>query len=174
MKKTVLIVAAAALFLMAPLCAHAQKIGFVDIKQIIFQSESGKRATADFRKSFEKKRAEIQRREAELKKDKDRLEQQQKAGILKESALKLQEHDYQTKYREYQRFVSEANEELARKDQELASKLVPDVYKVIEKIGEREGYSLILDVNNPMVVYHSKGGTNLTNKALTEFNKAHK
>lgn len=174
MKKTVLLLAAAAVLILAPASAFAQKIGFVDIKQIIFQSEAGKKATAEFKKSFEKKKSEIQKREAELKRDKEKLEQQQSAGILKESALKQLEHDYQAKYREYQRFVSDANEELTRKDQELAKRLVPEVYKVVDKIGERDGYSLILDVNNPVVVYHSKGGNNLTNRVLTEFNKTHK
>lgn len=174
MRKTVLFLMIVALLAAAPISAFAQRIGFVDIKQIVFQSEAGKKATAEFRSSFEKKKAAIQQKEAELKKEKQNVEQQQKAGILKDTALKQLEHDYQVKFREYQRYVTEANEELGRKDQELTSKLVPDVYKVIEKIGEKDGYSLILDVNNPVVVYHSKGGTNLTARVLAEFNKSYK
>ncbi len=84
MKKTVLFLMIMALLVTAPISALAQRIGFVDIKQIVFQSEAGKKATAEFKNSFEKKKAAIQKKEAELKKEKQSVEQQQKAGILKE------------------------------------------------------------------------------------------
>ncbi len=163
-----------AVLLLTPSFAMAQRIGFVDIKEIIFQSDAGKKATAEFKKSFEKKRDMIQSKEAELKRNKEKLEQQRSAGILKDSALREMEHDYQAKFRDYQRLVADSNDELSKKDQELSTRLVPEIYKIIERIGDKEGFSLILDVNNPVVVYHAKSTNNLTSKVLTEFNRSFK
>jgi outer membrane protein len=158
----------------APVPASAQRIGFVDIEQIIKQSEAGKKGTAELKKSYERKQEAIKKREAELEKEKDRLKQQQLAGLLKESALKELEHDYTAKFREYQKLVAVSNEELTKDQQEFMKKILLDIRDVIRKVGEKDGYNLILDVNNPFVLYHSKSGPNITARIISELNKSSK
>jgi len=162
------------LLITAPVPASAQRIGFVDMEQIITQSEAGKRGTAELKKSYERKQEAIKKREAELEKEKDRLKQQQSAGLLKESALKELEHDYMVKFREYQKLVAASNEELTKDKQEFMKKILLDIRDVIRKVGEKDGYNLILDVNNPFVLYHSKSGPNITARIISELNKSSK
>ena len=158
----------------APVPASAQRIGFVDIEQIITQSEAGKKGSTELKKSFERKQEAIKKREAELEKEKEKLKQQKSAGLLKESALNEMEHDYMVKFRDYQKLVSDSNEELTKDKQEFMKKILLDIRNVVQKVGEKDGYSLILDVNNPFVLYHSKSGPNITARIISEYNKSSK
>ena len=146
----------------------AGKIGFVDLREIIATSESGKQAAAEFKKTFEKRRVSIQQMEADLKKRKDELDKQR--SIVKEDVMREKEMEYQKHYRDYQRLVQDSNEEMARRDQELSQKLIPEVMRIVNAFGEKEGYGLILDINNPTVVYHAKAN-NITKRIVAELNK---
>jgi outer membrane protein len=174
MKKLIPALLIACVLIMAPAPAAAQRIGFVDMEQIITQSEVGKKGTAELKKSFEKKQGAIQKMEAELEKEKEKLKQQQVAGLLRESALKELEHDYTVKFRDYQKLVADSNEELAKEKQEFMRKVLLDIRDIVRKYGDKEGYSLILDVNNPFVIYHSTSGPNITARIISEYNKSQK
>ena len=126
---------------------------------------------ADFKKTFEKKKILIQQTEAELKRLKNTLDKQR--SVLKEEAMREKEMNYQLHYRDYQRLVSDSNEELSARDKQLSQKLVPEVMKVVNAMGEKEGYGLIVDTNNPIVVFHSKAD-NLTKRIIAEMNKRNK
>ncbi|HET6461380.1 MAG TPA: OmpH family outer membrane protein [Syntrophales bacterium] len=149
----------------------AEKIGFIDMREIMIKSDAGKKASQDFSKLYEKDKVMIQKREDEMKKLKDDLEKQR--SVLTESAMKEKEAAYQKKFRDYQLMVKDANEELQSRDQELSKKLVPDILKVINLIGDKEKYTLIIDVGSIPVAYFAKEN-NLTEKVIQEFNKTYK
>ena len=147
------------------------KIGFIDLREIISTSDAGRQAAAEFKKTFEKRKASIQQTEAELKKMKEAIEKQR--SVLKPDAIKEKELDYQKHFRDYQRLVADSNEELSARDQQLSQKLIPEVMKIVNSFGDKEGYTLILDINNPVVVYHSKSN-NLTKRIVAEMNRRKK
>jgi outer membrane protein len=172
MKKiSMVILIVMSLFLYGSHVIAAEKTGFVDIRAIMVKSMEGRKASEDIAKVYEKNKAMIQAKETELKKLKDELEKQR--TVLKEDAMKEKEAAYQKKFRDYQLVVKDANEELQRRDQELSKKLIPDIIKIVKKIGEREKYTAIIDVSTPGVVYHAQENE-LTNKVVEEFNKTHK
>ena len=149
----------------------ADKIGFIDVRGIMIRSEAGKEATKEFRKAFEKDKARIQKEEAKLKKLREKLEKQRL--ILKPEAVKEKENAYQKEFRDYQRLVKDSNEELQRRDQELSRKLIPEILKVVNTIGKKEKYTIILDVNTQGVAYLSKKN-DITDKVIKEFNRTYK
>jgi outer membrane protein len=149
----------------------AEKTGFVDIREVMMKSDAGKKASTEFKKFYEKDRARIQEKETELKKLKDELEKQK--TILTEMAMKEKEMAYQKKFRDYQLLVKDSNEELQARDQELSKKLVPEILKVIHAIGERDKYTLILDIGTTPVAYYAKGN-DLTARVSEELNKTYK
>lgn len=151
--------------------AAAEKTGFVDIREIMLSSAAGKKAAEDFKKAFEKDKATIQEKETELKKLKDDLEKQR--PLLKEEVMKERELAYQKKFRDYQLLVKDSNEELQAKDQDLSKKLIPDILKLIQAIGEKEKYSMIVDVSAIPLAYYSKEN-DLTKRVVEEFNKTYK
>jgi len=159
------------MFLYSTEVMAAEKTGFVDIREIMIKSDAGKKASAEFKKYYEKDRNKIQEREAELKKLKDDLEKQK--SILTESAMKDKETVYQKKFRDYQLLVKDSNEELQRRDQELSKKLIPEILKVLQTIGQREKYTLIIDISTTPVAYYAKEN-DITTRATEELNKTYK
>ncbi len=151
--------------------AAAEKTGFVDIREVMLSSTAGRKAADDFKKAFEKEKAVIQEKENELKKLKDDLEKQK--PLLKEEAMKEKELAYQKKFRDYQILVKDSNEELQAKDQELSKKMIPEILKLVQSIGEKEKYSLIVDISAIPLAYYSKEN-DLTKRVIDEFNKSYK
>jgi outer membrane protein len=160
-----------ALILSGSPAAAAEKTGFVDIREVMLSSSAGKKAAEDFKKTYEKEKAAIQDRENELKKLKDDLEKQK--PLLKEDVMKEKELAYQKKFRDYQILVKDSNEELQAKDQELSKKMLPEILKLVQAIGEKEKFSMIIDVGQIPVAYYSKEN-DLTKRVIEEFNKTYK
>jgi outer membrane protein len=160
-----------ALALTGSLAAAADKTGFVDIRDVMLSSSAGKKASEDFKKTFEKEKAAIQEKETELKKLKDDLEKQK--PLLKEEAMKEKELAYQKKFRDYQILVKDSNEELQAKDQELSKKMIPEILKLVQTIGEKEKYSMIIDISQIPLAYYAKEN-DLTKRVIDEFNKSYK
>ncbi|MGD1151698.1 MAG: OmpH family outer membrane protein [Syntrophales bacterium] len=159
------------LFLCGTCAIAAEKIGVIDMREIMMKSDAGKKAAEEIGKLVEKDRAKIQAMEAQLKKEKDEIEKQR--SVLKEGAMREKEAAHQKKFRDYQLLVKDANEELQIRDQEIAKKLVPNILKVINLIGDKEKYTLIIDVGSMPVAYFAKEN-NLTQKVIEEFNKTFK
>ncbi|MFZ4439004.1 MAG: OmpH family outer membrane protein [Syntrophales bacterium] len=160
-----------ALIIAASPAVAAEKTGFVDIREIMLTSNAGKKAAEDFKKSFEKDKAAIQEKETELKKLKDELEKQR--PLLKEDVMKEKELAYQKKFRDYQIMVKDSNEELQAKDQDLSKKMIPEILKLVQSIGEKEKYSMIVDISAIPLAYYSKEN-DLTKRVIDEFNKTYK
>jgi len=155
----------------ASLAIAAEKTGFVAIGEVLSKSDAGKQADEQFKKIVAKNRESIQDRENELKKLKDELEKQR--PLLKEEALKTKEADYQKKFRDYQLMVKDANEELQVKQQDILKKLVPEIMKVVSAIGEREKYTMIVDLSTVPMAYYAKEN-DITKRVIDEFNKTYK
>lgn len=151
--------------------AAAEKIGFVNVQEALVTSTAGKRASEDFKKLFEKEKAAIQEKEGELKKLKDELEKQR--SLLKEEVFREKEQSYQKKFRDYQLLVKDSNEELQAKDQDLSKKLLPEVLKIIQGIGEKEKYTMIIDISMVPFPYYNKE-QDLTKRVVEEFNRTYK
>ncbi len=147
----------------------ADKIGFVNVREVVMRSDAGKAMETEFRKSVDEKRVVIQKKESDLKKLKDNLEKQR--SVLTPQAMQEKEMNYQVEFREYERLVKDSNEELQAKEQLLTNKVIPEVIKTIRVIGDREKYTVILEENS--AIFSSKENS-LTEKVIKELNKEYK
>jgi outer membrane protein len=164
------VVTLALVFAVSP-AAAAEKTGFVDIREVMLTSIAGKKAAEDFKKVVEKDKAIIAEKEAELKKIKDDLDKQR--PLLKEDALKEKDLAFQKKLRDLQNLLKDSNEELQAKDQELSRKMIPEILKLVQTIGEKEKFSMIVDVSAIPLAYFAKDN-DLTKRVIDEFNKTYK
>ena len=171
MTKKILLISGMLCLLLASVASAAEKIGFVDIREIMMNSESGKKAAAEFKNIYEKNRLIVQGRESELQKIKEELEKQR--SILTEAALKEKETAYQAKFREYQVLVKEANDDLQVKDQELSKSMIPEIQKIVNAVGEKEKYTIIFDLSAMPIPYYNKAG-DITKRVMEDFNKSYK
>ncbi|HYA14205.1 MAG TPA: OmpH family outer membrane protein [Syntrophales bacterium] len=159
------------IFLYGSYASAAEKIGFIDMRKIMLNSDAGKRATAELAKLYEKDKGQIQAKEAELKKLKEELDKQR--AVLTETAMKEKEATYQKKFRDYQLQVKDANDEMQIRDQELSKKLIPEILKVVKAIGNKEKCTVIIDISSTPIPYYSEE-SDLTDRVIQEFNITYK
>lgn len=144
----------------------ADKIGFVNLRDVMQNSTAGKKASDDIKNFVEKKKASIKPMENEIKKMKDDLDKQ--SSVMTASARSDKEAAYQRKLRDYQILVEDTNRELQKRDQEYAEKMVPEIAKIVRSIAEREKYTVILD--STQVLYFDKVN-DISKKVIDEYNK---
>lgn len=170
MKKNICLIAGIVLliFVWTSTSFAADKIGFINIQEIIQSSNAGKKAAEEFKKLVTKKQESIKAMENDVKKMKDDLDKQ--GSILTASARSDKETAYQRKLRDYQILVDDTNKELQKRDQEYSQKLIPDILKVVRGIAEKEKYTVILDISTMPMPYYDKA-QEISKKVIDEFNK---
>lgn len=170
MKKYGLIVAGV-VFLISALAGSqasaADKTGFVSVKEVVFSTAMGKKATEDFTKA----RANLRDKDNELKKLSEEMEKQR--PLLKEDVYKEKEVAFNKKKRDFQILVKDTEEEFQVKEQDLYQKLVPEIMNLVRTIGEKDKYTMIMDISAIPVAYYAKE-SDLTKRVIEEFNKNYK
>ncbi len=173
MKKSLYLIATICLlsFAWSTVSWAADKIGFINLQEIIQTSNAGKKAADDFKKYYDKESQKIQSLEKELKKMKEELDKQ--GSLMTASARSEKETAYQKKLRDYQLLVNDTNEELKKRDQEMTQKLMPEIIKIVRSIAEKEKYTLVIDVATMPIPYFDKQ-SDFSKKVIEEFNKTSK
>jgi outer membrane protein len=170
MKKYGLLVTGVAiltLILTGSLSAAADKTGFVNIREVVFSTSMGKKATEEVGKV----RANLKDKDNELKKLSEELEKQR--PLLKEEAQKEKDDTFKKRVRDFQLLVKDTEAEFQEKEQGLYQKLIPEILKLVTSIGEKEKYTMIVDTSAIPLAYFAKEN-DITKRVSEEFNKTYK
>ena len=130
------------------------KIASVDIQKAVNECNAGKDAKKDITKEVEKFQRLIAEKQKELQTMKETLEKQ--AAMLNPDARTAKEKEYQSKLRDFQRWGEDYQNDLNQKRTEKERAISQNLQKVIQKLGVDEGYTLILEKNEAIVLYASK------------------
>jgi outer membrane protein len=173
MKRRIYLIAAAAIlvFVWIACCSAADKIGFVNLNEIIQTTDVGKKKVDDFKKYVDKKNEEIKSIEKELTKMKEELEKQ--SSIMNESSRKEKETAYQKKLRDFQLTANDIKEDIKRRDQDAIQNMMPAIMKIVRNIAEKENYTLVLDVSTMLIPYYAKEN-DFSKKVIEEYNRENK
>jgi len=147
--------------------AADSKIGFINLREIMENSNVGKKAGEEFKKLYDKKHEKIAAAESDLKRLKDELDKQ--GSIMTKTTRQEKETTYQRKLRDYQSLVEDSNKEMKGQDEEIARKLLPQIMNVVSKIAEKEKYTLVIDVASMPIPYHAKEN-DFSSKVIEEVN----
>ncbi len=127
------------------------KIGVVDLQRAINETEDGRQAKRRLTKLFEERQKKLDAAQESLKSQKESIERQQ--DVLSEEALKKKVEKYQedlmalqTEYVDYQR-------ELSTKEAELTKKILDKMQAILRRIGQSDGYTLIVEANEGGIVW---------------------
>ena len=153
----------------ASFAADTVKFGSIDVQKILNESEAGKKAKSDLESLIKSKQSSIDEKGKAIEKLKADIEKQ--ASVLSAEARKTKEDELEKSVREYQRIVQDSQSEIKKKEAELTDTILKDIREMIEKIGEEEGYSLIIEKG--MILYSSKG-IDITDTLLKRYDESKK
>ena len=149
--------------------AAASKIGIVNMQEAIVACNEGQRDFGALQKKFEPKREEIKRLtdemdglQKQLETQNDKLNEETRAKLVKDIA---------DKKKNLQRVYEDATAEFQQQQSELANKIGTKMLEVLNKYGEANGYSIILDAstqNSP--VLWAPATTNISPQIVEQYN----
>jgi outer membrane protein len=142
------------------------KIAYVDMQRVINECNAGKEAKKAIAKDAEKFQRLIADKQKELQAMRDSFDKQ--SLMLTPDARATKEREFQNKSREFQRWGEDTQNELNQKRQEMERNISTALIKVIQKIGADEGYTLILEKNENIVLFASKT-IDITDRAIKAF-----
>jgi len=151
--------------------AESLKIAYVDMQRALNQCEAGKEAKRQFAAELEKIQKEFAGKQKDLEKIKEDLEK--RGSVFSENVRQQKERDYLAKMRELQRLQRDYDEDLRRKDRELSERILRNLEAIIKKMGEEGQYTLILERNQPTVIYISNV-LDLTEEVIKRIDKKQK
>ncbi len=143
--------------------AEELKIGFVDMQKALNLCNAGQEAKKAISGEVDRMQKTFEAKQKELEKFKEDLEK--RGSVMNESVRQERERDYQTKLRDLQRLQRDFEEDLRRRDREFTERVLRDLEKIIKKIGQDGKYTLILERNQPAVIYIS-GVLELTDEVV--------
>ena len=170
MRKVVWLVAVALLLTgTSVFAAETLKIGYVDLVKALNESEAGKKAKSELEFLIKSKQVAIDEKGKTIEKGKNDLEKQ--ASVLSQDARKSKEDELERLIREYQRLVADSQAEVKKKEGELTGDILKNIRAIIQKIGQDEAYTLILENAEGQILY-SKKEIDLTDMVIKKHNEA--
>ncbi len=141
------------------------KVGYVDYQKAINESDAGKQAKRDLEVIQKKYQARIAKKIDErdaLKADLDR-----QSLVLSSDAVREKQDQIEKLNRDAERINNDAVQDIQKKQQEKEIVIVEGLKKVIDAIGKKENYNLILPADS---VLYANGATDLTKEVIEKYN----
>lgn len=165
--RAVLVATLLAILCVPSLAAADVKIGYVDLQRALNESAAGKKAKDDFRGQVERLENQLKGKKEELDKLKSDLET--KGTVMADGQRKKLETEFEQKRLDLKRRFEDSQQELQKKDQELTGKIIQDLQGIIKEVGDRDGYTLILELGSSPVLYYKKS-SDITDDVLSVYN----
>jgi outer membrane protein len=135
----------------APRLVHAQKIGVADMQRALTETEDGRKAKDTLKKLFEQRQKMLDKQQNDLKTLKEGIEKQR--AVLSQEVLAKKAEEYQKAMLELQQNYVEFQREIAAKEGELTKPILERMQRIMRRMGQAEGYALILERSEAGVVY---------------------
>lgn len=160
------LVAAASILGFAASAQAQTKLAFIDSDRIF--REYGK--TREAQESFNREVQELSRTAREKKVEIDELQRKldQQAPMLSEAKRDQETQALQQKISEYEAFIQEhwgPTGKISKLNEDYLRPIIDRVHRIVQDIGNNEGYQLILDAADGNIVYGDKS-LDLTDRVL--------
>lgn len=152
-----------------PLAAATDlKIGVVDFQKSLNTVNEGKAAKKKLEADFKRKQKQLEIQQKELEKMKQELQNQ--AIVLSEDKLRAKQTEFQQKFLDLRKKAVEYQQEMAKQEAELSNKILGKLKTIVEEIGKKEGFTLIVERSGDPVLYVG-GKEDLTDRVVKIYNK---
>jgi outer membrane protein len=147
--------------------AEVQKIGVIDLQEVIEKSNPGKRSSVEIKSQGKKMEQVLKEKGSEIEELKKTLEQ--KALVMSDEAREEKEQDLRGKVKDFKSLQVRYQDVLRELNINLSKQITKDVFEIVERIGKADGYSLIIDRRVGGVLY-APNAIDITDKVIEKYN----
>lgn len=143
------------------------KVGYVDMARAFRELEDSKAARKKLKTNFDAKQKQLDERQAKLKAMKDDFDKRQ--AMMKEDVKRQKQAEMQQEFMQLQQTYVQLQQELQKEEQEIVQMISVKMKRVVERVGDREGFDLILDIGETVLYY--KKHQDITDQVIREYNR---
>ena len=152
-------------------CADNYKFGVVDIEKFQEESKSFEKIREGLKQKYESLQEKLEEKKAELVKIENELKKQ--SMMLSLDAKEDKEKELEKKRRHYKYLADEFTQEMKQAQLEARKNLAKELEKVVEKIGAREGYTMIMEKRTIGLLYYDNV-IDITNQVIKAYDQLKK
>jgi outer membrane protein len=140
------------------------KIGIVNMAAVMKNSKAGKKMATDLNAMGKRMQADLEKRKKEIEELRRTLENQ--AMVLSKEVLDRKKRDIQVKMYDFKIEQNKYKNELQTANQKKVEQLHKEVRGIMNDIGKKEGYLLIID---SVMVLYAPGSNDLTDLVIRKY-----
>jgi outer membrane protein len=163
--KSVAVVAAAAALTAGPAAAADYKIGYVDVRKVVQESEQAQQAKGQLEEQVAARKDELKSKRSKIQSLQEELKKQ--GSLMSEAQKKEKQRKLQEAMREFRRLQQQAQEDLDTQKNQVLQDIYDRVFQIVNRIGEQEDFDLILTAPSAMYVADR---VDLTQRVLGKLN----
>jgi outer membrane protein len=145
------------------------KIGVVDLQKFQQSSKAFQKTGVEIKKKFDEMQKKLnQARDSLAKLDEDFRKQ---SMMLSLDAQEDKRRELEKKRRQYKFLYDESTQEMKDIEGEAIKKILQELEKIVAKMGEKEGYSLILERRTLGLIYYNEA-IDITDRVTEAYDKS--
>ena len=152
----------------APLAAQNVKVGVVDLQKFQKNSNAFQRASLVVKKKFDDMQQKLNDERNALGKLDEELKKQ--SMMLSLDAQEDKKRDFEKKQRQFKFTYDEYTQEMKETEMEAIRKVMKELEKVVEEMGKKEGYTIILERRTLGLLYFNNT-IDLTDRVTEAYDK---
>jgi outer membrane protein len=119
------------------------RLAYVDIQRALNDCRAGREAKTQFRGRVERLQTQLESEQSAVERLKQELET--KGPLMQPDQRQNLEDDYSKKLRQFQDDYKNSRDELQQRDNEVTGAIVRDLAMVVRQIGEKDGYTMVME-----------------------------
>jgi len=152
----------------APLAAQNVKVGVVDLQKFQKNSKAFQKASVGVKKKFDDMQQKLNDERNAVGKLDEELKKQ--SMMLSLDAQEDKKRELEKKQRQFKFMYDEFSQEMKDTEMEAIKKVMKELEKIVEKIGEKEGYTIILERRTLGLLYFNNT-IDLTDRVTDAYDK---
>lgn len=147
--------------------ADVAKIGVIDFQRILETSSAGKASQAEITKQGKAMEAELKKNQEELEEIKKRIERE--ALVMTKEMREEKEREFRIRVNDFRTLEQKFKKDINDLNKRLVKRLQDDVFELVEEIGKKEGYLLVVERTEGGVMY-APNAIDITDKLIQLYN----
>ena len=147
--------------------ADGAKIGVIDFQRILTTSSAGKASQAEITKQGKVMEDTLKKNQDELEEIKQRIDRE--ALVMAKEMREEKEREFRIKISDYRALEQKFKTEISDLNKRLVKRLQDDVFDLVEEVGKKEGYLLIVEKTEGGVMY-APTANDITDKVIQLYN----
>ena len=145
--------------------ANVAKIGVIDLQKILATSTSGKAIQAQLKSQKDKMESDLKQKGSEIEKISKRLERE--SMVMSKEMREEKEREQRIKINDFKTLQKKFRSDLQKLEGQLMNQLQKDIKGIVDAIGKKKGYLLIINKYN---VLYSPDSIDITDDLIKQLN----